>query len=212
MSSIPSKNDSTKEEALAEGGPRERILQAALKLFVEQGYFNTNVPDISRLSRCSVGSIYHHFLNKEEIADQLYKDGIHQFRTALASAVKDAKDLKSTLRSLVIGFLNFAEQHALLARYLWLARHTEFLNSKKSVPTMVGFDQLGRQLTVSIKNAIRKGEMKELSAEIIWSVLFGLPLSYLRDWLDGYNRETPSSVAPVLADAVWAALQGKSTK
>ena len=46
--------------------PRERILQASLELFVDQGYFNTNVPDISKKSKCSVGSIYHHFLNKEE--------------------------------------------------------------------------------------------------------------------------------------------------
>ena len=45
--------------------PRDRILAAALKLFVEQGYFNTNVPDLSRESKCSVGSIYHNFKNKE---------------------------------------------------------------------------------------------------------------------------------------------------
>ena len=57
-------------------GPRERVLQASLELFVAKGYFNTNVPDISKLSKCSVGSIYHHFLNKEEIAGMLYEDGI----------------------------------------------------------------------------------------------------------------------------------------
>ncbi len=207
MSSIPEKE---KDAIGAIGGPRERILQAALKLFVEQGYFNTNVPDISRHSRCSVGSIYHHFLNKEEIAEQLYKEGIQQFRLALTESIKPARDLRETVRNIVIGFLQFAEGNALLARYLWLARHSEFLSSKIAEPTMVGFDSLGRQLTMVIKGGIRRGEIKSVKAEVIWSIIFGIPLSYLRDWLDGYNRKPPSDVAETLADAAWAALRGSS--
>ncbi len=195
-------------EAGAAGGPRERILQAALKLFVEQGYFNTNVPDISRQSRCSVGSIYHHFLNKEEIADQLYKEGIKQFREALSQAIPENGNLREIICSIVIAFLTFAETHDLLSRYLWLARHSEFLSDKVVEPTVVGFDKLGRDLTKAIKAGIRKGEILPLKAEIIWSIIFGMPLSYLRDWLDGYNREQPSVVAPALADAAWAALRG----
>ena len=40
----------SQDSAESKLGPRERILQAGLKLFVEQGYFNTNVPDISKES------------------------------------------------------------------------------------------------------------------------------------------------------------------
>src|SRR5262245_32326893 len=134
----------TAPEVVEGPGPRERILQAALELFVEQGYFNTNVPDISKRSRCSVGSIYHHFLNKEEIASQLYRDGIQQFRQALAAAIDTNATLDKTIRTLVVAFLGFAENHHLLSRYLWLARHTEFLSNKVAQPTVVGFDQLGR--------------------------------------------------------------------
>lgn len=193
-------------------GPRERILQAALDLFVDQGYFNTNVPDISRRSRCSVGSIYHHFLNKEEIAGQLYKDGILKFRERLAGSVKGDADLETTIRSTVIAFMTFAEENEKLSRYLWLARHKEFINRELSRPTVVGFDQLGRRLTVAIKKAIRSGEIPDQKAEVIWSVVFGIPQSFITDWLDGYTTETPSAVAPTLADACWAALHWKSVK
>ena len=70
-----------------------RILAAALKLFVEQGYFNTNVPDLSRESKCSVGSIYHNFTNKEEVATALYKEGMTLFRRALQQAVGNTNDI-----------------------------------------------------------------------------------------------------------------------
>jgi len=81
--------------------PRERILNASLELFVKKGYFNTNVPDISKLSRCSVGSIYHHFLNKEEIASQLYQNGIEQFREALGTAIDPDRELEARISVLV---------------------------------------------------------------------------------------------------------------
>lgn len=190
-----------------EAGPRERILQAALELFVERGYFNTNVPDISKRSRCSVGSIYHHFLNKEEIARHLYDDAILQFRMALAQAIDPHANLEPTIRALVKEFLIFSETNDLMARYLWLARHNEFLTSTVPKPTVIGFDPLGRRLTRVIKSAIRKGEIPPMRGEIIWSIVFGIPLSYLLDWLDGYARTTPREVAELLSDACWSALR-----
>lgn len=189
-------------------GPRERILRAALELFVEQGYFNTNVPDISKRSRCSVGSIYHHFLNKEEIAHQLYQDGIKQFRDAISPSIDPDAPLEKNIKELILTFLTFAETHRLLSRYLWLARHTEFLSKKVALPTFVGYDELGRKLTQAIKNGIRRGEIPKQPAQILWTMLFGMPISYIRDWLDGYVAEDPSFVAPTLAKACYAAMKG----
>lgn len=184
------------------------MLEAALQLFVEQGYFNTNVPDISRLSRCSVGSIYHHFLNKEEIADQLYNNGIEQFRRGLSEVIDPEADLASTIRTIVVTFLQFAESHLLLSRYLWQARHSEFLSAKVRKPTVIGFDVLGRRLTKLVKNGIRRGEIPPMNAEIFWTIVFGMPLSFVRDWLDHCTRQTPSQAAPAIANACWAALHG----
>jgi AcrR family transcriptional regulator len=192
----------------SEQGPRERILKASLELFVQQGYFNTNVPDISKLSKCSVGSIYHHFLNKEEIAGKLYEDGIDQFRKELSKAITDTASLSENIQALVVTFLGFAEKNLLLSRYLWLARHSEFLTNKIAKPTSVGFDDLGRKLTRAIRKGIRGKEIPVVTAEIFWTIVFGIPLSYVRDWLEGHTRSTPAEVAPTLANACWAALQG----
>lgn len=201
---------SQKEEAPKTPGPRERILDAALELFVEQGYFNTNVPDISRRSKCSVGSIYHHFRNKEEIAADLYQLGIEQFRTAVSGAISssESNQPEDLVKTIVIAFLCFAESHQRLARYLWLARHNEFLSVGVRKPTVVGFDPLGRQLAKVIKNGIRAGTIPNIKAEIFWSIVFGIPLSYVRDWLEGYTDNSPTQVAPTLASACWSALAG----
>ncbi len=187
--------------------PRQRIMAAALKLFVEQGYFNTNVPDLSRESKCSVGSIYHNFKNKEEVATALYQEGISAFRKALEESVKTSSDPEQIIKTLVKSFLRFSEVNHQLSRYIWLCRHNEFMTGIIKHPTMVGFDTLGRTLTRAIKSGVRAGKIRPVNANIIWSILFGIPLAYVRDWLDGYNAATPSKVAEEIADSCWRALK-----
>lgn len=197
-------NDRPRE--LSQFSPRERILAAALKLFVEQGYFNTNVPDLSRESQCSVGSIYHTFKNKEEVATALYEEGISAFRNALDYSIDEITDPRAIVQTVVHSFLTFSEVNHQLSRYLWLCRHNEFMTGLVKHPTSVGFDRLGRKLTKAIKVGIRTGAMRPLSAQLIWSILFGIPVGYVRDWLDGYNPVPPSQVADELAEACWRAL------
>ena len=195
-----------KQADFASFSARDRILAAALKLFVEQGYFNTNVPDLSRESKCSVGSIYHNFKNKEEVASALYAEGITSFRRALENSVKGLSDPEQIVKTTVRSFLEFSEKNHQLSRYIWLCRHNEFMSGVIRHPTMVGFDGLGRSLTRAIKSAARSGAIRPLKANLIWSIMFGIPLAYVRDWLDGYNNEPPSKCANELADACWRAM------
>lgn len=196
-----------KENDFSAFSPRERILAAALKLFVEQGYFNTNVPDLSRESKCSVGSIYHNFKNKEEVATALYAEGINSFRRALAKSLGNSNEVSDVLKTVVRSFLEFSEVNYQLSKYIWLCRHNEFMSGIIKRPTMVGFDDLGRALTKTIKRGVREGKILPLKANIIWSILFGIPFGYVRDWLDGYNTEPPSKVGNDLAEACWRALK-----
>jgi len=46
---------------------RERLLEAALKLFAEHGYHGASMRQIADAAGVAVGGIYNHFRNKEEI-------------------------------------------------------------------------------------------------------------------------------------------------
>ena len=187
--------------------PRERILAAALKLFVEQGYFNTNVPDLSRESKCSVGSIYHSFKNKEEVARCLYEEGIAAFRYALADSVSKVDDIEDIIKTLVKSFLSFSEINVQLSKYIWLCRHNEFMTGMINHPTRVGYDELGRKLARKLKTSMREGTIQPHQANVVWSIIFGIPLSYIRDWLDGYNQAPPNEVADEIAEVCWQAMK-----
>ena len=195
------------KSSLSEFSPRERILAAALKWFIGQGYFNTNIPDLSRESKCSVGSIYHNFKSKEEVAVALYNEGLHSFRSALYNSIYDKEDVEDIIKTIVKSFLTYSEINHHLSKYMWLCRHNEFMGGSIKLPTSIGYDPLGRKLTKAIKDGIRNGVIRDLRANVIWSVLFGIPLSFVRDWLDSRSKYSPRSTANEIAETCWRALK-----
>jgi AcrR family transcriptional regulator len=46
---------------------RQRLVQAALKLFATRGYHNTSISDILKESGCTRGLLYYYFSSKEEL-------------------------------------------------------------------------------------------------------------------------------------------------
>ncbi len=46
---------------------RQRLVQAALKLFARRGYYHTSIADILRESACKKGTLYYYFSSKEEL-------------------------------------------------------------------------------------------------------------------------------------------------
>ncbi|UCG05260.1 MAG: TetR/AcrR family transcriptional regulator [Desulfobacterales bacterium] len=60
------KGHKIKSKALLERR-QQQISEAAMKLFAQNGYHNTTVRDIARLSNISIGSVYDYVKNKEDI-------------------------------------------------------------------------------------------------------------------------------------------------
>jgi AcrR family transcriptional regulator len=53
---------------------RQEILDAALELFAEKGFFGTSMREIARAVGVRESAIYHHFANKDALLDALLQD------------------------------------------------------------------------------------------------------------------------------------------
>ncbi|VFT27135.1 transcriptional regulator [Pseudomonas aeruginosa] len=67
---------------------KDEILQAALACFSEHGVDATTIEMIRDRSGASIGSLYHHFGNKERIHGELYLAGIGQYAALLESRLR----------------------------------------------------------------------------------------------------------------------------
>ena len=53
---------------------RQRILDAALKVFAERGFYNAKVSEVARTAGVADGTIYLYFQNKDDLLIQLFED------------------------------------------------------------------------------------------------------------------------------------------
>ena len=57
-----------------EGDKEKDILEAAIKVFAEQGYYQAKIAKIAEVAGIAAGSVYLYFRNKENILDRIFQD------------------------------------------------------------------------------------------------------------------------------------------
>jgi AcrR family transcriptional regulator len=85
---------------------REDILEAATRLFAEQGYPKTSIRQVVEACGCTKPALYYYFSNKEE----LFKQAVKAERDAMADMLRDLAESRGTLRErLVAGTKRFVD-------------------------------------------------------------------------------------------------------
>lgn len=187
----------------------KKVLDAALRLFDSVGYSATTIEDIRLQSEVSIGSIYHHFGNKEGIAGELYVDSLSDFRRGLDSALSRA-GAEEGVRAAVAHHLSWCASNPARARFLMRRRETEVATA-----TRTDVDALNKLTFESIelwyRPHVAAGALRELPLALLYAVWFGPAQEYARVALE--HRQTKQGLPsladaePTLADAAWAALR-----
>lgn len=70
---------------------RKQIVEAAIKLFADQGYYKTTVQDIARKAKISTGLIYHYASTKEDILLLSLLSVLESYKRELPPAIERSK-------------------------------------------------------------------------------------------------------------------------
>jgi TetR/AcrR family fatty acid metabolism transcriptional regulator len=77
------------------------ILDAAIKVFSDKGYFGARVSDIAQEAGIAYGLVYHYFKNKEDLLISIYRTRWAQFDQAIRRAMAQKDDPRDMIRSIV---------------------------------------------------------------------------------------------------------------
>ncbi|MGO9322047.1 MAG: TetR/AcrR family transcriptional regulator [Solirubrobacteraceae bacterium] len=187
---------------------RRRVLDAALSRFLEDGYEQTTVACIRDDSHVSNGALFHHFPSKEAIADALYVDAIASFQEGLWELVRSRpRSLRAAVRGTIGHQLSWVEQHAELARFVYMRGHLDWES-----PANATLAALNRDLAVAFREwmapLVEDGEIRPTSMLVITAIVNGPAHAIARRWLAGQLDVAPSAFADELADGASAALRG----
>ena len=85
---------------------KQEILAAALSCFNEFGVEGTTIEQIRERSGASVGSLYHHFGNKDRIAAALFIEGMEDYHQKLSAALEQAGEAEAGIKVMVQSYIN----------------------------------------------------------------------------------------------------------
>ena len=121
---------------------RQGILNAALVCFNQKGIVATSMADLQKASRASIGSIYHHFGNKDGIAYSLYREGLQNYHDELLEKIKGSESAEKKIKTFVTAYMEWIESYPERASYIFSAR-SYLIDSHKGEEIQL-FHKIGR--------------------------------------------------------------------
>ena len=183
-------------------------MDVALSHFSELGVEGTNVDKILKGASCSVGSFYHHFGNKEGIAEALFIDGVMQFNQSVLTALLPNSEPEPGIKATVSFCCDWVTYNSQLAAYL-LSREIKLSASAKEELRVLD-QEFGQTLYDWFVPHVLSGALLKLPTEMYMTLISGPTLEHSRMWLSGRSQKSPGDVSTILAEAAWQSVRGKS--
>jgi AcrR family transcriptional regulator len=191
------------------GATRQRILDAALACFTQDGYERTTIARIRERSGVSNGALFHHFASKDAVAEALYVQAISSFQAGLwAMLRRRPRSLRAAVRSTVAHQLSWVELNRDLAHFVYMRGHLDWDSQGAAEVSALNAELVGG-LRAWMTPLIDSGELKVRSMLLISAIVNGPAHAIARRWLAGQLDRPPTAYVEPLADAAWASLRGE---
>jgi AcrR family transcriptional regulator len=186
---------------------RRRVLDVALECFLADGYEQTTIARIRKLSGTSNGALFHHFPSKEAIADALYVEAIASFQAGLWDLLsREPASLRDAVRGTIAHQLTWTEQHTGLARFVYARGHLDW-NSPQGAELAALNSGLAAAFREWMAPLVRSGEVRPGPMLLITAVVSGPAHAIAQRWLAGQVDRPLTSFVDELTDAACAGLR-----
>jgi AcrR family transcriptional regulator len=162
--------------------------------------------DIRRRARASTGSIYHHFRSKEQLAAELYCEGVRVTQKVGLEAMVKHAGAERGVRALVRAYLEWVSENPSFATYLLTSQHAEFRESTEALVSRMN-QEFAESLRDWVETRVGRGELPALPYDLYRAILFGPSEQFARYWLAGRTTTDLKEAARILAESAWRALQ-----
>lgn len=182
------------------------IIHAALACFVEHGVEKTTIDMIRAASGASVGSLYHHFGNKEGLAAEVYLEGLRQVRAQTQAALSDCQDLQSAIAGIINTHIDWIVDNPDWAQFVFSARRT-LANTPRDAELRHETAKAQQDLATLFTQLPDGQLLDQWPADVVPSLIVGPLHDYARNWLEGRRRQSPAELREAFCRAAWGILR-----
>lgn len=162
----------------------QQIIDAAVRVFARNGFYNSRVSDIAREAGIASGTIYLYFKTKDEILVTLFREKMAGFVSALRKEISGEADAPAKLRRLVRLHFETLEARPDLAEVvqLELRQGQKFFRGASAHEISTYFDLIGSVLEEGVAAGLFR---PELPVKVATKMLFGAMDQLTTSWVLG---------------------------
>jgi TetR/AcrR family transcriptional regulator, repressor of fatR-cypB operon len=181
---------------------REAILDAALVLFAERGFYGTAVPAVAEQAHVGLGTIYRYFPSKEALVNALYQREKATFSEAVLTGFPFAAPFREQLHHFWSRSCAYARQHPVALQFLELHHHAPYLDEVSQKIEQ----QLLASATTIVDQAVEKQIVKDLPPALLMAVVWGSFRALVQGGCEGH-LVLDATTADQVEGCVWEAIR-----
>jgi TetR/AcrR family fatty acid metabolism transcriptional regulator len=158
------------------------ILDAAVKVFADKGYYGARVSDIAQEAGIAYGLVYHYFKNKEDLLISIFRTRWSQFDQAVRNIMEEKDDPRQMIRSIISFLFHSYKNNPKMIEVMILdvAKTTRFFNGE-NIRQFTGLFSL-------ISEIVRRGQeqgifKKDLDTKLAAYCLYGSVERIMLGWI-----------------------------
>jgi TetR/AcrR family transcriptional regulator, fatty acid metabolism regulator protein len=180
-------------------GKRERILDAAIKVFAAEGFYNAKVSQIAHEAGVADGTIYLYFKSKDDLLINLFEDRMEMVNANLREAIETESTAEARLRRIVKLHLELVEQNRDMAEVISveLRQSSKFIREYSNPK----FAEFLRTIAGAVVEGQRTGELRTgIDPYVFARALFGALDEIALAWLVKHPGSKASIELPRAAE------------
>ncbi len=184
---------------MPEPDKHQQIIDAAVRVFARNGYYNSRVSDIAKEAGIASGTIYLYFKTKDEILVTLFREKMAEFVATVRKAIAGEPDAVAKLRGLIRLHFKLLEEHPEMAEVVQveLRQGQKFFRGASANEVSGYFDLISSVLEEGMAAGLFRDD---LPVKTVRKVLFGAMDQMATSWVLGKRGYKLSETADAVAD------------
>lgn len=165
---------------------KDEILQAALDLFVDQGFHGAPMADIAKRANVAAGTIYRYFPSKNDLINELF----HTLEREIQTVIKSGNSAEGSIREKFLFLIRETIRY-----FIDHPRHFLYMEQYFNSPYSVSIHRdivlgKGREDIWGdvFERGMLEGVIKDLPRPMLFALAFGPMIFLLRDHIRGFIR------------------------
>lgn len=162
----------------------QQIIDAAVRVFARNGFYNSRVSDIAREAGIASGTIYLYFKTKDEILVTLFREKMAAFVASLRMEIAREQDPEAKIRRLVRLHFEVLEANPDMAEVVQveLRQGQKFFRGASAHEISAYFELIGSILQDGVAAGVFR---RDLPVKIATKMLFGAMDQLTTSWVLG---------------------------